>query len=388
MLNGIFTVCEWLAFILLAYSVLYLSFFSVAARFGKTLRFATARQKRKIVILIPAYREDQVIFDSVEACLCQDYEAGYFDVVVISDAMQPETDQRLKDIGAQVINMPRGENTKAKAMNRALDELYGYGIVVVLDADNVCAPGFLTTVNAAFETGCRALQAHRTAKNTDKPFALLDAASEEINNTIFRKGHCAVGLSSALIGSGMAFDFEWFKKCMKKVHSAGEDKEIEYHLLDDRIKIHYLENEWILDEKVSRPDNFYQQRRRWLSAQFYHLKEAMPALGKAIRTRNTDLINKLFQMFVFPRVLLLGMTVICTVLVALICPVASVKWIVLLLLLSAALFMGVPARFMNRHLLQALVHIPVAFWLMFLNLFRIKGANKKFIHTRHGDNKS
>jgi len=34
--------------------------------------------------------------------------------------------------------------------------------------------------------------------------ALLDGISEEINNNIFRKGHQTLGLSSALIGSGMA----------------------------------------------------------------------------------------------------------------------------------------------------------------------------------------
>jgi hypothetical protein len=50
-----------------------------------------------------------------------------------------------------------------------------------------------------------AVQGHRTAKNTNNSWAILDAISEEINNNIFRKGHRVLGLSSAIIGSGMAF---------------------------------------------------------------------------------------------------------------------------------------------------------------------------------------
>jgi cellulose synthase/poly-beta-1,6-N-acetylglucosamine synthase-like glycosyltransferase len=66
-----------------------------------------------------------------------------------------------------------------------------------------------------------AVQGHRTAKNTNNSWAILDAISEEINNNIFRKGHRVLGLSSAIIGSGMAFRYNYFKALMSTVTAVG-----------------------------------------------------------------------------------------------------------------------------------------------------------------------
>ena len=77
-------------------------------------------------------------------------------------------------------------------------------IVMILDADNIMAPGCLEKVNAAFHAGL-AMQCHRTAKNKNTPVALLDAMSEEININLFRRGPSVAGLSAAPIGPGMAF---------------------------------------------------------------------------------------------------------------------------------------------------------------------------------------
>ena len=55
---------------------------------------------------------------------------------------------------------------------------------------------FLKKINAAFAHGYVAVQGHRTAKNMNTSWAILDAVSEEINNNIFRKGHTAHHLVS------------------------------------------------------------------------------------------------------------------------------------------------------------------------------------------------
>ena len=68
-----------------------------------------------------------------------------------------------------------------------------YEIAVVLDADNIMAADFLTKINTAFDKGFTAVQGHRTAKNINNSWAVLDAISEEINNHIFRKGTPGTG---------------------------------------------------------------------------------------------------------------------------------------------------------------------------------------------------
>ena len=83
---------------------------------------------------------------------------------------------------------------------------------MVLDADNLMETSFISKVNNAFNKGYMAVQGHRVAKNINTRFAILDAVSEEVNNMIFRKGHRVVGLSAALIGSGMAMEYAYFKR--------------------------------------------------------------------------------------------------------------------------------------------------------------------------------
>ena len=82
---------------------------------------------------------------------------------------------------------------KHKSITYALEYLKG-GIdkVVILDADNLTDTDFLTRVNDITQDNI-ALQAHRTLKNDNTPIAVWDGISEEINNTIFRKGRVNVG---------------------------------------------------------------------------------------------------------------------------------------------------------------------------------------------------
>ena len=100
-----------------------------------------------------------------------------------------------------------------------------YDIAVVMDADNVTVPGFLSEVNRAYSAGVKSMQAHRVGKNLNTDIALLDGVSEEINNGFFRKGHNVLGLSAGLAGSGMAFQYSWYYEAVDQLRTAGEDKD-------------------------------------------------------------------------------------------------------------------------------------------------------------------
>lgn len=60
-----------------------------------------------------------------------------------------------------------------------------YDIALVLDADNVIPYDYLSDINDLFANPeVEIVQTHRSAKNLNNDMALLDAISEEINNTI------------------------------------------------------------------------------------------------------------------------------------------------------------------------------------------------------------
>lgn len=126
--------------------------------------------------------------------------------------------------------------------------------------------------------------------NTD--IALLDAAIEEMNNSIFRKGHIRLGFSSALTGSGMAFDFRWFVRNIIHTHSTGEDKELEELLLRQGIHIEYIDTLETLDEKVRQPDALRNQRRRWIATQLFLALKMGRNLPTALLNGNGDYLLK------------------------------------------------------------------------------------------------
>ncbi|MBP1613416.1 MAG: glycosyl transferase [Bacteroidetes bacterium] len=381
-------ILEMLLFCLLTLSVGYLFVFAVASKFYHRRKYPQTEKINRFAILFPAYKEDKVILQSVASFLQQDYPADKYEVIVISDQMEHATNEQLSQLPIRLLIANYENSSKAKAMVLAMEStiLEEYDMIVIMDADNTTTPDFLQEINRACNGGLQAIQAHRVAKNTNTNIAILDAVSEEINNALFRKGHVAVGFSSALIGSGMALEGNWFRKNVKLLQTAGEDKELETLLLKENIYIEYLEHLRVFDEKIQKKKGFKNQRKRWLAAQFGALRAALPYFPKALFTGNFDYCDKVLQWMMFPRIILIFLIGAMTLLVTIVHPTASIKWWGLLLLLFFTLCIAVPSYQYNRPLLRAILQIPALACSMVSNLFNFKGANKTFIHTKHGTN--
>lgn len=384
-MNTVLSAIDTILFILLAIGVLYLFVFALwSLRRGRE-KFPAAEIHHRIIVLIPAYKEDKVIESTVRSVLAQDYPQDKYEVGVISDKMEPATDRKLSQLPIRLFKAQYQDSSKAKALNLAVDSLgeEPYDIVTILDADNTVGPDFLREINNAYDAGILAMQAHRMAKNRNTDTAVLDAVSEEINNSVFRKGHVNLGFSSALIGSGMAFDYKWFRENVRRISTAGEDKELEALLLRQGVYIGYLPHVDVYDEKTSKSGAFYRQRRRWLAAQFAALGQGLRDFPGALASGNYDYCDKLLQWMMPPRVLLLGGVGICAVLSLLIDWTSSLKWWMLLLMLLFALAMAVPDYLVDKNFKKAIRKIPLLGLMMAVNIFRTRGASKKFIHTEH-----
>lgn len=365
--------------------VLYLFFFAFMSQRKRVLMYKTAKKKHRFAIIIPAYREDLVIQSTVESILKQEYPKELFEVIVVSDRMKTTTNELLAKEPIRLLEVNYTDSTKAKAMNFAMDRMGDekFDIVVILDADNTTENNFLTKINNCYAAGIKAIQAHRVAKNLNTDTAILDALSEEINNSIFRKGHVNVGVSSALIGSGMAFDYEWFKRNIKKVSSMGEDKELEVLLLRQGIYVEYLEDVKVYDEKTQNSKNFYNQRRRWIATQVENLFSSIKLLPWAIATKNIDLIDKIFSFMLLPRSILLCLVAFMSVITIPFNWLYALKWWLLFMILLYTLSCATPNYLIDIRFYRAMRKLPKLTMLMIFNIFRIRGANKKFIHTNH-----
>ena len=176
-------------FIYLASTLGYLWMLAIAGRFGRLRRYTTAPEKARISVLIPSYKEDNVIVDTARQALLQQYPADRYTVTVIADNLRPETVQELKGLPVRVVEVLFEKSMKAKSLHEAFRQSDGqYDLAMVLDADNLMSADVLEKVNHAFQSGWQVVQCHRTAKNKNTSVAVLDALSEEVNNTMFRSG--------------------------------------------------------------------------------------------------------------------------------------------------------------------------------------------------------
>lgn len=393
-------IIDWILFTLLALCVCYLLLYAIASKFYRTPRFPEARTLRRFIVFFPAYKEDRVIASSVRSFLQQDYPRELFDIIVISDQMQPATNEDLRSLPIRLLIAGYKDSSKAKALTMAVDSISDdhYDIVVIMDADNLTSPDFLAEVNRAFDSGIKSVQAHRTGKNLNTDISILDGISEEINNGIFRSGHNALGLSAALSGSGMAFEADWFRQNVRLLETAGEDKELEVLLLQQRIHTVYLPQIPIYDEKTQKEEAIGNQRKRWIAAQFGILRSSLLSLPKAIGQGNLDYCDKILQWMLPPRLIQLagvfGLTLVITIIGIWLSLqgtatghewTIAVKWWILSAAQIAAMTLPIPGHLFNKQLGKAVLRIPMLALTTIGNLFKLKGAYKKFIHTEHGE---
>lgn len=380
-----------LQLILLIYfgiQVLYLLFFSIAGRTAKMRKISSAKILRRIRIFIPAYKEDAVILETVRLAVSHDYPKSLYEVIVIADSLSQSTLSVLKKYNIRIIEVSFDKSTKGKALQKAIEETKHNetDIVLILDADNHMSTGFLHKVNNAFEKGYEVVQGHRTAKKMNSSFAYLDACTEEINNNIFRRGHNAAGLPSALIGSGMAFEWNLFVNVMENIgETSGEDKEVEFRIVKQRKDILFLDSSYIFDEKVAKKEVFSKQRSRWLATQFEFFSKYFFEGWVQLFKGNVAFFFKVFQTYLLPRVFLLACIGVAWVVSLIFIKLWFIPASILLGCLIFSLLISIPVKLYNLRLMNAFIEIPGAFISMVGALLKVNKARKQFIHTPHGE---
>lgn len=378
--------------IFLLFNVIYLFIFALAGhlRNGDDVNPSQfPSHYRSIAVLIPAYKEDKVIIDSIEANLKVSYPRQLFDLIVIADSFRPETLQKLATYPIQIIEVFFEHSTVQKSIAYALAQLpeNRYDIVLISDADNHMATDFLHRINLAFDSGWRAVQGHRVAKNTNTSVAILDAMNEEVNNHIFRAGQRALGLSASLIGSGMAFEPDPMNQAMSRIRTVGGyDKELEMNLMINGLSIAYLHDAYIYDEKVQNLDVFERQRTRWIAAQIQFVSVFYTVGIRQFMKGNFQAANGLIKALILPRTLLLAVLTAGYLLTLL----AGSTWMQnaygsMLLLLLFSLLISVPVYLWRKLSVRALFTFPLVVFRMVRSLLKFNTARTRFLHTPHGE---
>ena len=153
------------------------------------------------------------------------------------------------------------------------------------------------------------------------------------------------------------------------------------------ITIEFLEQAFVLDEKVASRAVYERQRTRWLESQIIHLKLFFDkAQGKLPKT--ADFWNKLFLNLIPPRLIFLSSFTLILLIIALqnifhfsILAPSQQWWLILTSVYLLTFIIAIPSSFYNAKTLKAIFYIPVLMFSMLRALFKMKVSRKEFLHT-------
>lgn len=357
----VFEYIDLILFALSALTVGYLLVYAIAAMFTRSDKYAESRVKHRFAIIYPAHKDDDYILQSVHSFLKQDYPIDCYDIIVVADRLQPETVLKLSQLPIMLIEAKFKHSTRMKSIKAAMKQLAEgeYDMALIMNADNTAERHFLEELNRTYASGSNAIQAHRIHRERPSNIAVLNAVSDEINNSIFRTGHAILGLSSSLMDSGMAFDFNWFKAHIDRIDDDEDEKAIEAQLLRDRIYIEYLDHAHIYALRKGGQRRFYKKHGNWIKAQYTSLFTNILNLPRAIFSGNFDYADRILQWTILPRTLLLGVILLCGF-VSLLCDwTLSLKWWGLFLVFLLTLAFATPNYLVDDRFNKAMKAIPV-----------------------------
>jgi cellulose synthase/poly-beta-1,6-N-acetylglucosamine synthase-like glycosyltransferase len=382
---------ELLIYTFFALNTLYVITLAVAGHFYKKKKVPSATHFKKIAILIPSYKEDNVILHTTKELLALNYPSSAFDVIIIADSLQPKTIENLRTTRAIVLPVSFELSMKSRSLNYAFTKIDDqYDIAIIADADNILAKNFLREINDLFYAGYTIIQAQRVAKNLNTPMAMLDGVSEAINNHLFRQGSNALGLSSALIGSGMSFPFSLLKNIFSKIDSPVEDKILQLAIAEQGHSIVYQKGILVYDEKVESPEAYKNQRRRWIAGQYDVLRKNFIKGFSLLFRGNINYFNLAICHNIFPSRI---NSLISLALLSAVFSLAyqnyeiSIRWITITLLYIFALSLAIPRILYTKQLFKSLLIMPLVIIKTVQAIILARNANKTFIHTEHKQSK-
>lgn len=361
---NLLTYFDWGIFILVSLTVLYLAFFAFTSMFARHSETPKAKSQNRFIILIPSHKSGKSVEMTVNSILGQTYPQRMFDVTVIADHEDEITMFHLAQQPITLLTPTFGKSNRTKSLQLAINNLPQFKIydaVIILDAGDVVEPEFLELMNDAYEAaGTRAIQAHKVSFNRDTVSARLSAIFEEINNSIFRRGHITIGLSSSLSSAGVAYEFEWFKKNLMKVRTNFEDRELEGMLVHQQCFIDYFDYIHIYNERKRDATEFNRQRGQWIIDQYRALFKNIRYLPSAIINQQYDWMDKIIQWMLIPRSIMFAIVLVMDITLPFIYLTMAIKWWIVTVIWGLALAIATPNELVDKNWDKDFISLPMA----------------------------
>ncbi len=380
---SIVTILDFFLFALIALSVAYLLFFAIASTRYQRVDTGTPRKKGRFLIIITTIAQDEHIEDTLQSLLKQTYDSKDYDIVIVGDNLKPLQAMKLAQYPVELLLTKTTSGTKSQAQIYAINNhksMKIYDQVILLNANDMVDINFLDDVNNVLQAGIRFSQLHRKPLHLDSDAEILSCTFDEINNSIFRKGHIACGMPSALSSSATVLDYQWYKNNAEFIDKNDGEKSIEALLLKQNIFIDYIDEICVCHRGHKTRRDIVEQRNRWmesrLSTFFTNLKQLCPA----ILHWNLHLSDKLFQWIMMPRIIMMAIILLMSLILPFIYFTMVLKWWALLLIATFAFAMATPDYIVDRHWIRSFRHIPLLLVEQTTSLLLHNTIARKILH--------
>ena len=224
----------------------------------------------RIAVLIAARNEQAVIGNLIDSIKAQDYPAEYVDIFVVADNCTDLTGTVAGAHGATVYfrnnTAQVGKGYALQYLLRCIEDDYppfdGY---LVLDADNILSPNYITEINKTFSDGYEIITSYRNSKNYGDNWISAGYALWFLREARYlNNARMLLGSSCAVSGTGFLFSEEILARCGGwNFFLLTEDIEFSIDNVVRGEKIGYCGTAVLYDEQPTSFRQSWRQRLRW-----------------------------------------------------------------------------------------------------------------------------
>ncbi len=267
-------------------SISYMLYYVIIAVFAFKKEKIKLRNniKKKFAVVIPARNEEIVIGNLIQSLNNQNYPKGKYDVFVLPNNCEDNTEEVAKSYNVQIINC---ENTKSKGDVLRYGFKYlkdsNYDAYLIFDADNVVHPDFIKEMNDVLVSGYRVAQGYRDSKNpSDTWISASHSLHYIIQNYFMNRARKNINKSCFVNGTGFMISKEYLDENGYNSLTITEDIELNVNCGLNNEQIAFVENAVTYDEQPISFDVSWKQRKRWSVGTLQCLKSYWRKIAKDI----------------------------------------------------------------------------------------------------------
>jgi len=230
----------------------------------------------RLLFLVPAHDEEELIARTVRSLLSQKYPADHVGVYVVADNCRDRTAARAREAGARVLERDEpGRGGKHAAIGWALDRLplEAYAAVVIIDADTEVGPEFSEYLRRRGPLERALIQTRVGASNEDENWltrlsALLTVSRWDLALPL----KTGAGLNCPLTGDGSVLGSEILQEYPWEVRTITEGWELYARFTTAGLKIDYVPEARLYAQEARELGQSRSQRERWTAGRFAVLR--------------------------------------------------------------------------------------------------------------------